>query len=184
MKDKRAPFPINTLKNNSRIFWLKFLRESKGIVMILVFGLFFVYLGFVQIIDAYYCLPSSKNDLELINGELIGIDKSKRFGDTILLDTGGDIRHIRGVIAKNEEFSLQVGKPVTIGVVSGLVCTPLPEYIEVEQMVIREFSTSGRLKGRWLTNLLAFVCFVMAALIIPKASSRLVCIFKKIKTGD
>ena len=78
MRDKRASSPIFTLKNNSRTFWFRFIRESKGFLMILIFGLFFVYLGLVQIIDAYYCLPSSKNELELIKGVIVGIDKSKQ----------------------------------------------------------------------------------------------------------
>ncbi len=151
--------------------------------MILIFGLFFVYLGLVQIIDAYYCLPSSKNELELIKGVIVGIDKSKRFGDVVFVDTGDDVRGIRGAFNNNEKSSMLFGKPVTIGVVAGFFCTPLPQYIEIEHKVISEFSTSGRLKGRWFTNLLAFVCFAMAALIIPKAYSMLVRIFKKLKNN-
>ena len=137
------------------------------VVLAALLGGFFFYMGLRQLVQQYYCAPSSKDNLLFISGVLEDIEKSRRFGGSLIINANNEIYRFSIAGRLSSDLDPLKGQTISVGVFESTLCRPNPMHIQVGDRVLFDFYTAlkNRERGEWFVVLLSFVLFGMSIFI-------------------
>lgn len=130
---------------------------------IILIGLFVGYLSLFRFVEDYYCLPTSKEELNFERGVLTGVAESFRRGGSFVHQRLADERIFSTAITA--QLRPLIGQEILIGTTDGpFFCSADVLHIEHQGNIIQDASISieNRKKGRWFD-------FVVLAFLGPLA---------------
>lgn len=149
-------------------FWLGkvwFGRKTMTGIGFLFFGIFILSTSLMRFVNDYYCLPTSKAELNFQRGILVEVQRSFRLGDTFVVKTTNDIDiHHTAFAAELARF---IGDEIVIGTVKGpFYCDGYVMHIERAGTIIQDgkISIDNMKKGRWVDFLLLIFVGLPASL--------------------
>jgi hypothetical protein len=138
------------------------------IILAIIAGGFFLFMGVRTLVDQYYCVPTDIGEVKLISGVLANIEKSRRFGDSIVVDTKDWTYQLEVAGRLSSDLEVLRGRVVTVGVVDSPICKTRLMYVEGGGKVFLDFDTVLRNinRGAWFVISLSFVYFSAMLFII------------------